>query len=399
MKIIAKCILIISFSLPSVLLADMEIYGYGTFLYNRFQTFKGPNFVDPIYREQIDISELAIEAEYIIDEKAEIEFEVEIEHGGVGNSMEFEPLEEFGEFETEVEKGGEITLSEIFYEREFYDYFKFRIGKFPLHIALGTILSNPKEHWSIKGSELEPRMLPASWNETGVQFEVSRYDVTFKMAVVNGLNSEFFRTYNWIGGGYQRHFESSNTANRAVFTQLEYGSLKFGRGVGISYYIGDTTGNRYKIGKINVPASVEIRSLMANWTQDRVQFTGQYITGSLENSDLVVTANNSLGGLAKPKSYGPLGHEARTSMVQIGYQLSDPLSIYIKEELVNTFEEVQGSITKNPRYDVKYRSSGFFWKIDKSAFLKMEYGVENTDLSELPETSKFKLNFGFDFDA
>ena len=42
----------------------------------------------------------------------EFEAEVELEHGGTGTSLELD-YEEFGEFEQEVSKGGEVALEEI----------------------------------------------------------------------------------------------------------------------------------------------------------------------------------------------------------------------------------------------------------------------------------------------
>ena len=39
-----------------------------------------------------------------------LEAELEFEHGGTGITMEFDKLEEFGEFEMEVEKGGEVIV-------------------------------------------------------------------------------------------------------------------------------------------------------------------------------------------------------------------------------------------------------------------------------------------------
>jgi hypothetical protein len=42
----------------------------------------------------------------------EAELEVEFEHGGTGSALELE-YEEFGEFEQEVEKGGEVLVEEL----------------------------------------------------------------------------------------------------------------------------------------------------------------------------------------------------------------------------------------------------------------------------------------------
>ncbi len=373
--------------------AEFNYLGYGNFDYKQFQTFKSTNNLNPYFREQLDLSEFALEGEYLFENGSEMEFEIEFEHGGTGVAYEFEPLEEFGEFEFEVEKGGEVVLSEFHYFKRFNKSSGIRVGKFPLMIGLGTILSNPNNNISIRPSRLEFNMIPVGWNEIGLQFEYKWWDIRGRFALVNGLNSEYFRTYNWVGGGYQRHFEGVNAGGKAGVITLEYGNVQYAQGLALSYYQGDSAANRYKQDKISKPANVQLYSFVGNYRLQNWNFMGQYIQGLLENAKDVVNANANLGGVAKPGRFASLGSQAVLRMVQVSYDLFESLAVYGKHEFVDTFFEVDEGLSILPRYGVTYNSLGLRWIIDENSQLKIETGTENTKLQGLPETTHYLMSF------
>ncbi|MFV8256423.1 hypothetical protein ACNQKP_01385 [Bdellovibrio bacteriovorus] len=380
---------------------QFEFTSYGYISFTQGETFKTVQNLEPIVRRSMDLAEFAFEGEYKLTDSSKIEFEVEIEHGGVGTTIEFDPFEEFGEFEQEIEKGGEIVLHEIYYKKDFKRTdTSVRFGKFPLFISLGSVLTKPHKYPTILASDLEGRMIPLGWTETGAGIEQKYKGFTGRVSLVSGLNSEFFRTYSWVGGGYQRHFESMNADNLATLFSLEFGSVSKGAGIAVSQYSGDTTDNRYKVDKLKVPAVVRITSVMGNYKWKGLGIAAEYIEGSLDNSDKVSAANATLGGLAKPKAFAPLGHKARLESVQLSYDWETPgLVFFLKAEHVNTFADVQGSIVKNPRYDVSRRSGGFMWMWDTAAFMKVQYARDKTELEGLPETYQANVAFGFDLSA
>lgn len=379
-----------------------SLQSYGYFIFSQGETFKtntktDPNYNQPYVRRQIDLAAIAFEGSYNLSETSKFEFEVELEHGGTGVAMEFDPFEEFGEFETEVEKGGEVVLPEFVYKKTFTKTdTQLKLGKFPLFISLGTILEKPHRYPSVLASDVEVFMIPAEWNETGLQLEQKLWNFTGRLGLVSGLNSEFFRSYSWVGGGYQRQFESINADDLATVASLEYGSILKGTGVALAFYQGNTTDNRWKKDKLTVDSNVTIWSLLLNYKLGRFGFMGEALNGSLENSDSVVAANATLGGLAKPKSFVALGSRAVLQSLTVSYDLSDEFSFYLKAEHVDTFADTEGTIQKLPRYDVNKRGLGFMWYFDKGSFMKAQYTRTKTGLSDLPETYQANLAFGFD---
>lgn len=374
-----------------------EYKAYGYISLTQHETFKTVQNLEPIVRRKMDLAEFAFEGEFHLTENSKVEFEVEIEHGGVGTTIEFDPFEEFGEFEQEIEKGGEVVLNEVFYKKTFNNT-TLKVGKFPVYISLGSILTKPHRYPTILASDLEGRMIPLGWTETGVQLERKLGPFTARAGVVTALNSEFFRTYSWVGGGYQRHFETMNADELATLLSIELGSVAKGSGVALAAYRGNSSANRYKMDKLKDSAQVEILTLMGNYKYGNFGISGEWIQGELENSDKVATANASLAGLAKPKAFAPLGSKAVLQAVQLSYDFDPDLTIYTKHEHVNTFADVEGNINKNPRYDVTRKSAGLMWMWDTAAFMKVQYAREKTELFGLPETYQASIAFGFDLD-
>src|SRR5690606_22418636 len=139
-----------------------------------------------------------------------------------------------------------------------------KVGRFPLSLSLGSVLTKPHKYPTILASDHEIRMIPLNWVETGVQVEQACKQSTLRLAVVSGPISQFSRTYKWIGGGHQRHFAADSSDILVALASLEWGSVSQGRGVAVSYYTGNPTDNRYKMAKLQDEANVSLWSAMAN---------------------------------------------------------------------------------------------------------------------------------------
>ncbi len=391
--------LLIFLSLPAFAQSDFSFKQryVGEFQFIQEDKFKTVNNLTPYQRKSFDLK--AIEAEYEIqlNPNNKFEFEVEYEHGGVGSAVEFDNFEEFGEFETEVEKGGEVVVSEAFLLKKLSPKTELYIGKSPVGITLNNAMNSPLMYSSNEASQLEARIVPQEWNEMGLQTKTRLGDWSIYAGIVSGLNSEFFRKYNWVGGGYQKQFENINADQLAYTAGLEWGDVIWGRGISVHYYEGDTQKNRYKLDKLTVPATVRIYTAMAQWKFfDRVGIVTEHIRGTLQNSESVALANATLSGVAKPKSFAALGSQAALQMYQLNVDVTDTLNIFSQYEHVNTFMQVEGTIAKDPRYDVIQNGYGFAYKLDEITHIKAHYYKEKTKLEALPETTHFVLSFNLD---
>jgi hypothetical protein len=372
--------------------------GYVT--YREFQTFENDQSLSPFWKKQADLTVLELKGEYAISPRSEFEFEIEFEHGGTGSAVEYDGLEEFGEFEGETEKGGEVALSEFYYKYKFSENTRLKAGKIPVRISLGNMQDNYLMYPSVNPSDVELFMLPYDWRELGAEVlqKVGPFSAT--LAVVNGLNSEFFRTYNWVGGGYQKRTEEVNAGNLALHSTLQWGDMTKGDGIGIAGYYGDTTDNRFKRGKVSASGQVLLYSVMGvyHWMDLGVRF--QHIEGSLQNSDKISNANATLIGQAAPGNFSSLGHTARLSSIELSYEAlkSDEASLtgFASYQMVNTMLSVEGTINKSDRYNRLVTSLGLCWRFEKVMFLKLEGLQYSTAMDGLPDTKEYRMALGFD---
>ena len=159
------------FALPANVMSEddgsepvMRITGYGELIYSHFDygpdQKSSPAGSPPDSRATIDVARLALELETRLLHGVELEVELEIEHGGTGGALEIE-YEEFGEYETEVEKGGEVILEELFIEREFSDAFNIRLGHFYVAVGLTTEQYHPTDFFGTRRPESETSVIPA----------------------------------------------------------------------------------------------------------------------------------------------------------------------------------------------------------------------------------------------
>lgn len=410
MKFISTLILIFSLTIFSIpVLAAEDSYPQfvesfkGFMTYRQYETFESVNAKDPYMKKSLDLNVFEMTGEYKLSPVSELEFEIEFEHGGTGSTIEFEPLEEFGEFESEVEKGGEVVISELYYLRALGNMTWVKAGKIPVPISLGNVQRKYVIYPSVYSSAAEGSMIPAEWRELGFQLQ-KRFDSNFNIQLLatSGLNSEFFRTYNWVGGGNQKQFETVNAENWAGTIVLEYGDVATSDGVALGVYYGETSGNRHKLRKLNDKATLMIGSLMGTWTWiDDLTVRGQIIRGSLSNSDKVSLANSTLAASVNPGAYSQLGSTAQMEMAEVSYRFlqgdESATRGFVSYEHVDSMVDVEGAVIKNDRFNQLFSSVGLMQIWDKIFFAKLQYTKHSNALSGLPATDDYQLALGFDW--
>ena len=170
---------------------DLSLSGYGEigFAYHDYgadQSREGGALRDR--RVEFDTTRLVTEIEGTLPAGFELEAEVEFEHGGTGVEKEIE-YDEFGEFEQEVEKGGEVQVEELFLEKEFADgRYEVAVGRFYVAVGQLSYYYRPTDYLGSVRSEAETTALPAQWDEMGAQFVATLPRIRLTGQVVNGLD-------------------------------------------------------------------------------------------------------------------------------------------------------------------------------------------------------------------
>lgn len=376
------------------------IEGYGVVNYFHF-TWQ----TDPNRRHALDLERLAIEPSYQVNKRLRLTAELEFEHGGTGATLEFDPFEEFGEFEQEIEKGGEIVIERLEAMFELQPAFNVRAGRIYVPVGLISAHYEPDEYFTNTRNESEAAMIPALWHETGIGVFGTLGRLRYQTMLVSGLDATGFSSANWVQRGFQQRFETVNANNLAVVGRLDLG-MGGDSYVGVSGYFGNSSGNRPKA-DLSVPAYVTI--LDAHAVMERGPLTARALVlyGHLQNSAAVSAANRNLSNNLNVKRT-PVASSSLAWFGEIGYDLlslargpagpADPrLDAFVRYDWYDTMFRVEEGIFDNPRWERHVVTAGLNWRLVRGFVVKGQYSHRTVGLATANREDTIALGFGFTF--
>lgn len=380
---------------------------YAEMLYSHFDfgpdQKSGPNGAPPDSRSILDIPRFVPEIKYYFSEDLYFETEIEIEHGGTGSALELE-FEEFGEFEQEIEKGGEIELEQFHVTKSFSTAFNLRLGHFILPIGLINTAHLPKEFFTTVRPEAETGIIPTTWHETGIELFGRFSNFAYQLQLVNGLDSSGFSSKFWIVGGRQTRFEQVKATDIAVVARLDYRGIP-GVAFGLSAYRGNSTDNRPKPDMEGLDGHVTIWDAHLSLNRGPLTARGLLLMGFLENADLISSKNSRLSTrLEVPRT--PIAKEARAWYGEIGYDILTLLAPgskyklypFVRYEYYNTMQSVDAGIFADPRFERKLFTFGANFFLTPDVVLKTDYSHRTFGSDDINEENTFSIGLGFSAD-
>ncbi len=380
---------------------NWQLNSYGSIRYKSEEVFSNTQDMEPERRATTDLERVVLEFVYDFNKHWQVEVELEYEHGGVGAALEYDGFEEFGEFETEIEAGGEVIVEKLQVKYRHSEHFSIKIGHIFVPVGLGTDLHKPNQYLTVERHWSEATLIPQVWHETGINLIGHWQDFTTQALITTGLNSEYFRTYNWVATGHQKRFEQVNADDLAYTLRLDYGNLKLGKGVGVSFYTGDTSGNRNNTNKISGDGNLTILAVHGAWKFQNWLFKGQYLVGNLENSQEITLANKTTPGL-KPGNFSQLGSKAASAFLEAAYNsqslfsLSKPLYLFTAYEYANPTKNVEQG-TAIDRFNIQEFSIGLNYLPIPEIVFKAQFAEQIYAQDNLANTRTFSLSLGYYF--
>jgi len=378
----------------------LTVSSYGVFNYYNYDWE-----TDPSRRDAIDVERFVLGAAYEVTDTLELEAELEIEHLGTGATLELDSGEEFGEFEQEIERGGEVNLEELTLEWEPLEEIGVKVGYFPIPVGLNNFRHRPFQYFTTTRFESEVALLPDVWTEAGIELfgsleseRLGAFDYHF--AIVTGLDSTGFSSANWVKGGHQTRFEHINADNFAYAGRLDYRPMN-GALVGWSVYYGNSADNRPKP-DLDVDAHVTIWDVHGELYRGPLEARGLYLRGHLENAAEVSLANAQLSNnLAVPRT--PVAEEAYAAFVEVGVHV-DWLTRYWLRGLVpfyrydryDTMDEVAAPVIRNPFYDRTTHTVGLNYRPLDWLVFKGEYAMRDRDIPAGDDEDTLSFGLGYD---
>ena len=169
--------------------------------------------------------------------------EIEFEHTGTGSSVEKE-FEEAGEWETEIEKGGEVELEQFWIQKSFADAFNVRIGHMVVPVGGLNNAHEPLNFFTVYRPEGEYTILPSTWHDTGISLWGSTPHWRYEAMVIAGLDAYMFNTENFIKNGAGSPFEFKSANQLGFAARVDNYSVKNLR-LSLSAFYGRAFNNTY----------------------------------------------------------------------------------------------------------------------------------------------------------
>lgn len=372
---------------------------------------------DPELRNKLDAERLNLYLGYDFNDWITFRSEIEFEHGGTGATLELDTQEEFGEFEQEIEAGGEVLVEQVNVNFHIAPWLNIRAGRFKNYFGLIQNLDTPDEYFTGHRQEMENTILPVGFYENGIEVngKILNNRILYRVALTSGFDATGFSSRNWIRGGHQKRFEMVNADALALTIRMDY---KFGTHkntyVGFAVYTNDTAANRPK-DDMEETAFLNMAEAHITISEHPWRFNSVLLYGDLENSDIVSIRNtnlsNNLGVKKTPVGKNTLGFSA-----ELGYDvlhLIDPDSRFMlypfaRYDFYDTMYDVEGAVVDDPRWERSSITGGINWFIHPQVIFKAHYSVrtlgsENYDRDTLEFTGEkqkertFTTGIGFRF--
>ena len=380
-----------------------NINAYGELLYQYYDYGPNqnlPNGSEPDSRALMDLRRFNLSFTSIFDEGLTFDVEIEFEHGGTGSALELE-YEEFGEYEFEVEKGGEVQLEQLHLTKVFSPAFALQAGEILVPVGLTNTYHIPIQYLGTVRPESENELIPITWHEMGLAAFGRVGQLSYRLQAVNALNSTGFSSRNWITEGKQQKFEGVKATDLAVAGHLEYFGIP-GLAIGVSGYRGDTTGNRPKEDMEGVDAPVTIGAAHASYRTAGLIARAGYLYGRLENADLVSQRNASLSRfIQSPRT--PVASAARGWGVEVGYDVAPlfresptlRLIPFAHYEAYDPMHETDEGVFDVPRFDNSVLTFGANVFLNPGVVVKADYAMRTVGRGRYRDENTFSIALAF----
>ena len=269
---------------------------------------------------QFDLPHMVIYLGYDFGKGWSLGSEIEFEHGGTESAVEIEE-EETGEYESEVERGGEVALEQFWLQKSFSPALNLRMGHMVVPVG-GTNNSHmPTEFFTVFRPEGENTILPCTWHETGVSLWGRAGQWRYEAMLIAGLDADRFGNKGWIHDGAGSPYEFKMATAYAGAMRIDNYSIK-GLRLSVSGYLGNSANNTLNAtGKYKgLHGTVAIGAFDFLYNDHNIIARGNFDYGHLSNSLEISMANMSTRS-DSPSPKTNIGETAIALGIEAGYDI------------------------------------------------------------------------------
>lgn len=320
-----------------------NFYSDNVFRYNNPSKYKN----DPSHG-RFDIPHAVIYLGYDFGKGWSMGSEIEFEHTGTGTSQEKE-FTEGGEWEQEVEKGGEVELEQFWIQKTFFPELNVRAGHIVVPVGLTNAHHEPLNYFTVYRPEGEATILPCTWHDTGISIWGRSGDFRYEAQLVAGLDAFLFNRENWIQAGAGSPYEFKVANKYGFAARIDNYSIS-GLRLGLSGYYGRAMHNSFPHeleGKDennnvktydHIKGNVAVGSFDFTFNRYNIIARGNVDYGYVGNAATISDIKRNNAANNAPYQKTPVGKNAISIGVEAGYDVfSQVESMHSKEQKLYVF--------------------------------------------------------------
>lgn len=391
------------------------IGGYGEATYSRnfysdnYLRYSNPQDYKDETHGRFDLPHVVLMLGYDFGKGWSMGMEIEFEHGGTESAVEIEE-HEGGEYETEVERGGEVALEQFWIQKSFCPEFNIKLGHMVVPVGATNAHHLPTEFFGVYRPEGENTIMPCTWHETGLSIWGRAGDWRYEAMLLPGLDSDRFGDKEWIKGGAGSPYEFKIANAMAGAFRVDNYSVK-GLRLSVSGYAGNTFSNTLKKATAAIYEDVNGTVLIGafdflyddhNWIA-----RGNFDYGHLSDADLITRYNGSFSN-DSPSKKASVASAAIASGVEVGYDLfgwfgkkqqekGRKLYLFGRYEYYDSMLDTEATITDYEQYGRQRIAFGVNYYPMKEIVIKGEYslGIMKSKFDNEPAVSLGVAYSGF----
>lgn len=226
----------------------LTVGGYGEAVYSRhfysdnvFRYSHADRYKDAPGHGRVDLPHAVVMLGYDFGRGWSVGMEIEFEHGGVEAAVEKE-TEETGEFEQEVERGGEVALEQFWVQKSFSPHLNVRAGHIVVPVGMTNNGHTPNMFFGVYRPEGENTIMPCTWHETGLSVWGQAGAWRYEAQLLPGLNSNLFNDQGWVHNGSASPYEFRPANALACAARVDWTGIR-GLRLSLSGYLGGSNNN------------------------------------------------------------------------------------------------------------------------------------------------------------
>ena len=315
-------------------LSRLSLGGYGevalsrNFYSDHFNRYKDPASYSGKSHGRFDIPHVVLNIGYDFGKGWSFGSELEYEHGGTESAVEID-AEESGEFEAEIEKGGEVALEQFWINKQFWKgELNVKAGEIIVPVGYMNQYHLPTEFFTVYRPEGENTILPNTWHQVGISLWGRTQQWRYEVQLLSGLDSERFKRNYFVHYGANSPYEFKIANSYAVSARVDNYSIK-GLRIGVSGYYGHSFRNTLaKIGTEYDGVKGALAIISGDFTLNRFNWMarGNFMYAHLGDADKISEFNKSNYTHHKYQDGSPfanenLGSSAIAWGIEAGYDI------------------------------------------------------------------------------